>query len=218
MFSWGKGEDGQLGRAVTEDRLPTPIDALNGKKVQMVSAGYGHSVFVTGTHRAELPLRGALFGFSFESLSWFVLMFAGVCVWWLVANGEIYSCGKNAAGELGRGAVSQSESVPAAVDGLKDVKIKQVEAGGQHTLALTADGNVYSWGMRPAGGAWVAKWVGAPSGERQCFGRERDIDTVFHVGCGGLQALVATLCRRALWAMATRTPCWRPRRWPTLAT
>lgn len=153
VFSWGKGEDGQLGRAVTEDRLPTPIDALNGKKVQMVSAGYGHSVFVTGTHRAApFAWRSSVLETPL-SRSCLVLMFAGGCVWRRVANGEIYSCGKNAAGELGRGAVSQSESVPAAVDGLKDVKIKQVEAGGQHTLALTADGNVYSWGMQPAGGA-----------------------------------------------------------------
>eukprot|EP00026_Physarum_polycephalum_P009357 Phypoly_transcript_09478.p1 GENE.Phypoly_transcript_09478~~Phypoly_transcript_09478.p1 ORF type:complete len:375 (+),score=65.49 Phypoly_transcript_09478:275-1399(+) len=64
---------------------------------------------------------------------------------------EVYSWGWETEGRLGREPVAGKGYVPAMIHGLKDKKVVQVSAGGGHSLALTADGKVYSWGYGPLG-------------------------------------------------------------------
>ena len=47
--------------------------------------------------------------------------------------------------------VEHASAVPRLVSALQGTKIIQVECGAYHTLALTADKEVYSWGMGSAG-------------------------------------------------------------------
>ncbi len=65
----------------------------------------------------------------------------------VTAEGAVFATGFGAAGRLGIGGLS-SVSSPVRVDGLDHVVVRKVavNSGGKHCLALTADGEVYSWG------------------------------------------------------------------------
>jgi X-linked retinitis pigmentosa GTPase regulator len=61
-------------------------------------------------------------------------------------GGYVYSMGSNADGKLGIGDFNKSVcNVPTLVDGLYG--IKKVSCGLSHTLAVSTEGSVYSWGQ-----------------------------------------------------------------------
>jgi RCC1 and BTB domain-containing protein len=48
VFTWGRGEDGQLGLGDTSDQdKPTYVDALRGVGVRHIACGSGHMVVLT---------------------------------------------------------------------------------------------------------------------------------------------------------------------------
>jgi alpha-tubulin suppressor-like RCC1 family protein len=48
VFSWGRGEDGQLGLGDTSDQdEPTYVDALRGVGVRQIACGSGHTVVLS---------------------------------------------------------------------------------------------------------------------------------------------------------------------------
>ena len=59
----------------------------------------------------------------------------------------MYATGYGAGGRLGVGG-TDSVALPTMLESLQHVFIKMlaVNAGGKHALALSADGEVYSWG------------------------------------------------------------------------
>lgn len=49
VYSWGRGEDGQLGLGDTSDQdRPVLVDALKCKGVVQVACGSGHTVVLSG--------------------------------------------------------------------------------------------------------------------------------------------------------------------------
>ncbi|KAI3636029.1 hypothetical protein MIR68_005910 [Amoeboaphelidium protococcarum] len=65
--------------------------------------------------------------------------------------GHVFTFGSGVGGELGLSAVLNERRKPGNVKLLNDKYIVDVECGGQHTLALDIDGNVYSWGINDQG-------------------------------------------------------------------
>jgi alpha-tubulin suppressor-like RCC1 family protein len=63
----------------------------------------------------------------------------------LTSQGTVWAWGDNRHGQLGD-ATTQARAEPVRVEGLSDVGVVAVEAGGRHSLALTADGQVWAWG------------------------------------------------------------------------
>ena len=65
-------------------------------------------------------------------------------------DGKLYSCGDSSNGRLGVGDILESQIVttPRLVSGVSNYVIKKVavSCGGKHSLALTGDGKVFSWG------------------------------------------------------------------------
>ncbi|MQL86305.1 hypothetical protein Taro_018835, partial [Colocasia esculenta] len=67
-------------------------------------------------------------------------------------DGELYMWGKNSNGQLGLGRKAESIiSAPTRVDCLVGACIKMVALGSEHSIALTDDGNVLSWGAGRCG-------------------------------------------------------------------
>lgn len=64
----------------------------------------------------------------------------------LVANGKVYSSGESYYGVVGLGGAASS-SIPLLIPNLENIKIKQISCGSNHSLALSVDGDLYSWGM-----------------------------------------------------------------------
>ena len=62
----------------------------------------------------------------------------------MTTSGSLYSWGQDIYGQLGRMIVNPGQGTkPQIIEGpLESVRITQVACGGQHTLALTADGQV----------------------------------------------------------------------------
>ena len=60
---------------------------------------------------------------------------------------KVYATGYGAGGRLGIGGV-ESVSTPTLLESIQHIVIRKVavNSGGKHCLALTADGDVYSWG------------------------------------------------------------------------
>jgi alpha-tubulin suppressor-like RCC1 family protein len=65
--------------------------------------------------------------------------------------GEILSFGDGEFGKLGHGGEG-NEMVPRLIEALNHVAVKQVAAGGVHSMVLTRDGDVFTWGYGGVGG------------------------------------------------------------------
>ena len=69
----------------------------------------------------------------------------------LTADGELWASGRNRHGELGVGD-TRPRTQPARLDRLPShVRFCSLSAGGSHSLAITASGELLSWGHGGAG-------------------------------------------------------------------
>ncbi|XP_074643245.1 uncharacterized protein LOC141900313 isoform X2 [Tubulanus polymorphus] len=70
----------------------------------------------------------------------------------LSESGQVYSCGSGSRGQLGHGEIDVTvQSSPKLVEDLDGVRMKQVAAGGWHSVALSEIGDVYIWGWNESG-------------------------------------------------------------------
>ena len=167
VFAFGANMNGQLGLGDTENRLvPTLLRGeLANKSVVQVAAGGDHTVFVTGdglvfasgdndegqlgvgdTERRVVPMlvTGQLQGKTA------VYVAAGdnhtLCI---TADGSLFSWGANSSsngyGQLGVGD-TEDKHAPTLVTGLQGKRVVHVAAGEDHTICITADGSVFTWG------------------------------------------------------------------------
>ncbi|XP_028033518.1 probable E3 ubiquitin-protein ligase HERC2 [Bombyx mandarina] len=163
VYSWGEGEDGKLGhgnRLTLE--VPRLIDALSGERVVSVACGSAHSACVTA--RGHLYTWGLgeygrlghrdnitqLVPKMVEALANFrVIQVAcgsrDAQTLALTACGKVFSWGDGDFGKLGRGG-SDGCAVPMNIERLNSLGVVQVECGAQFSLALTRDGEVWTWG------------------------------------------------------------------------
>ena len=110
VWSWGMGYFGRLGHGDQQGQpLPKKVEAFAGRRVVTVSAGTGHNLALT-------------------------------------ADGAVWSWGDGGRGKLGHGD-QQDQLLPKKVEAFADQRVVAVSAGPFHSLALTADGAVWSWGM-----------------------------------------------------------------------
>jgi len=109
VWSWGHGDDGQLGHGDMQGQsLPEKIEAFAGQRVAAVSAGHDHSLAIT-------------------------------------ADGSLWSWGDGGRGRLGHGD-EQDQLLPKKVEAFAGQRVVAVSAGCDHSLVITADGAVWSWG------------------------------------------------------------------------
>ena len=190
LMSFGSNSDGQLGLGkrrrlmsqavtsgfesvcepslVTFDEIPELEATL---EVMCLSAGYRHSAAVVSTWKIE---RESWFGKK-KNLGAFDPFGAGEPT--LLSEGELFTWGCNAEGQLGQPEAQGLMPLPCYVqlhpkvprhegllprrvgrDGdpfddrlLRDKQVMSVACGGGHTLALTRDQCVYAWGRGRSG-------------------------------------------------------------------
>mmetsp|Transcript_27826 Transcript_27826/g.74965 ORF Transcript_27826/g.74965 Transcript_27826/m.74965 type:complete len:565 (-) Transcript_27826:489-2183(-) len=167
VWSMGRGSTGALGHGDVEDKSqPAQIDYLRDLYAVDASAAQEHSLVVTAcgrlysfgragsgqlghgdleTRRQPVRvtgMRGAhIIGCSAGGLHSLALGLDG-CVW---------SFGWGAHGQLGHGD-GTGKARPARIDSLaKEARIVQVSAGSRYSLALSADGRVFSFGAGKRG-------------------------------------------------------------------
>ncbi|XP_052754599.1 probable E3 ubiquitin-protein ligase HERC2 isoform X2 [Galleria mellonella] len=163
VYSWGEGEDGKLGHGnrITLE-VPRLIETLSGERVVGIACGSAHSACVTA--RGHLYTWGMgeygrlghgddmtqLVPKMVEALASFrvVQVACGsrdAQTLALTACGKVFSWGDGDFGKLGRGG-SDGCAVPMNIERLNTLGVVQVECGAQFSLALTRDGEVWTWG------------------------------------------------------------------------
>ncbi len=172
LFAWGDNSRGQLGNGSTrpENRpVPVAMDAFENKKVVGVAAGWQFSaawtedgavfvwgwsddgecgVFTPNVLSPRLVNTGALAGKVVTKVS------AGTrFLLALTSTSELVGWGYNRSGQLGNGMTTDTE-VPVSISTgtvLDGLEITEFTAGNFHSLAVSADGRVFSWGYGALG-------------------------------------------------------------------
>ncbi|XP_075228227.1 E3 ubiquitin-protein ligase HERC2 isoform X3 [Lycorma delicatula] len=108
----------------------------------------------------------------------------------VTSDGKVYATGYGAGGRLGIGG-TDTVLTPTLIESLQNVFIKKVavNSGGKHCLALTADGEVYSWGEGDDGKLG--------HGDRSMCDRPCLIETlrgkeIIEIACGGAHSAAIT--------------------------
>ncbi|KAK8480404.1 hypothetical protein V6N13_090347 [Hibiscus sabdariffa] len=167
VLTWGRGNSGQLGHGDMANNLltPKPVMALESYFITQVSAGWSHSGFVSdegyvftcgdgsfgqlghGDYRSHCsPVKVSFF------VNKHVEQIACGMRHSLVLSKEssgtlLYGFGSGKRGQL---AIStdriKSVNTPDGTRGFDGVQIITIAANGDHSAALSADGELYTWG------------------------------------------------------------------------
>jgi len=160
LWAWGDNAYGQLGLAITTARVTRPVQVGTATDWVMVAAGEYHTLALradgslyawgwniygqlgsptnSGTN-APTPTPQLVAG-TYTQIAAGVYHSLG-----LRADGSLYAWGSNQYGQLGtatNSGTSNANPTPTPVAGT----YTRVAAGGQHSLALRADGTLYAWG------------------------------------------------------------------------
>ena len=170
VFSFGSDASGQLGHNQGSNmlRVPRLVKSLATMKVVAVGAGQYHSAALTAggqlytwgnNSRGQLGLgRTSDMVFTptlVESLAGLPL--AGICCGGnhtvaVTRSGAVFAWGSNSHGQLGLGDTTD-RAWPGQVSTLRSLRVLPggVRAGLEHTIALTEEGGVFSWGSGRCG-------------------------------------------------------------------
>lgn len=173
VVTWGRGNCGQLGHGdMITSAQPKPVKFFESFVVTHVSAGWNHSGFVTDTGGLFTCGDGS-FGqlghgdYKSNSFPVMVSYFTSRHVEQIAcgmrhslvlleghSGDRIYGFGSGKRGQLG---ISEDKigSIchPQKTIGLEDVNIVSIDANGDHSAALSADGCLYTWGRGFSGGS-----------------------------------------------------------------
>ena len=171
LYSWGFNNQGQLGNGTTTNSgLGKVIMPADGTKFTKISAGFNYSLAIGSD--------GNLYGWGDNSYGQLgignpsvspnqqpikVILPTGIPKFTQISagykhslalgtDGNLYSWGTNEKGQLGRSINEAEDGTPRKVNLPTGVsRFTQVIAGGEHSLALGSDGNLYSWGDNSKG-------------------------------------------------------------------
>ena len=172
LFGWGAGYEGED----TQSNTPVPLTLPEGgAKIEKIFAGakhaaaidangdvltwgFGGSWFKGGGQLGHGDTSSKVSPTYIEELKNYGAKVTQVSLGnshslFLTEDGEILSCGIDDYGRLGTGA-SSNATVPAPLTELVDDTIVQVAAGNAHSIALTDDGKIFTWG-RMMQDSWV---------------------------------------------------------------
>ncbi|KAL7530787.1 hypothetical protein ACHAXR_004851 [Thalassiosira sp. AJA248-18] len=166
VYSWGRGEDGQLGIGDTSDQdEPTYVDSLRGVGVKQIACGSGHTVVLTGEGEVYTWGRGDDGRLGHGDNGWKYVprlthSLTGQIVTHVTcgsyhtaavsSNGDLFTWGGGMYGKLGHGNES-GHSTPRRVETLVGLSIVDIACGSRHTAVVTNKGCLYTWGDKENG-------------------------------------------------------------------
>ncbi|XP_015578623.1 PH, RCC1 and FYVE domains-containing protein 1 isoform X1 [Ricinus communis] len=171
LFTFGDGTFGALGHGDrSSTSKPREVESLKGLRTLKVSCGIWHTAavidFINESDRLDTSLSGKLFTWGAGERGQLghgdeeprlvpscVSMPAGVCqvacahsmTIALTVLGQVYTMGAADYGQLG--SPCSVGKLPIHTDGdIRNCHIKQIACGSHHVVALSSNGDVYTWG------------------------------------------------------------------------
>eukprot|EP01138_Halocafeteria_seosinensis_P005914 gb/GECG01006046.1/.p1 GENE.gb/GECG01006046.1/~~gb/GECG01006046.1/.p1 ORF type:complete len:452 (+),score=62.91 gb/GECG01006046.1/:1-1356(+) len=151
---------GAVGRKDAEPGVPGVVEELKDKRIVAVSCGRAHTVALTSegevyafgqqyegqcgqgtTSNVKSPTKIDFGGKKAREIS-----AGGEHTLVLLEDGKVYVFGDDDDGQCGQGFRRRYERSPVEVKNLGSVKIDKIRAGGNTSVAISADGAVYTWG------------------------------------------------------------------------
>ncbi|MEV4255092.1 Ig-like domain repeat protein [Spirillospora sp. NPDC049652] len=211
LLAWGNNEYGQLGDGTTTQRdTPVYVELPDGVTVTRVAGGEQHSLAVTSDGRVLAWGRnyyGTLGNGTTtpRTTPGYVNLPDGVTVDQVAAStthsaavtsdGRVLTWGNNENGQLGDGTLTQRNS-PVFALVPEGVRITQAATGYTHTLALTSDGRVLSWGGNTYGQLGIGSTAGPETTPVEV--ELPDGVTVTQVACGWAHSVALSSDGRVL--------------------
>ncbi|WP_177204667.1 RCC1 domain-containing protein [Hymenobacter arizonensis] len=175
LYAWGSNAVGQLGDGSNESHArPVAValpSAFANTSWKQVAAGTSHSLALTAdgrllawghnaggqlgtsSHRTLNQPMEVLLPMSAGNTTWAYVTAGSSHTLALTADGRLYAWGNNDFGQLGIGSTT-STPVPVAVGparGAAPLRWAHVSAGRSHSLAVTKEGRIYTWGSNRFG-------------------------------------------------------------------
>ncbi|XP_020103918.1 ultraviolet-B receptor UVR8 isoform X7 [Ananas comosus] len=165
---WGNGDYGRLGLGSLESRWkPTVCPFFRDDHPVSIVCGGAHTLFLTESGRVfatglnnfgQLGITSSkshtlvpveIFGLP-EKVVEISAGYHHSCA--ITDNGKLFVWGDNSSGQLGLGRkAGKTVSSPTKVDCLVDVTVRMAALGAEHSIVVTDEGNVLSWGAGGAG-------------------------------------------------------------------
>nr|XP_057936716.1 probable E3 ubiquitin-protein ligase HERC3 isoform X2 [Doryrhamphus excisus] len=172
MLCWGNAKDGQLGMGADRELLtePTSCPAFRGMELKEVACGGQHTVFLL--HDGSVYTCGSNScgqlgqdkpGVSPELVGALdaqkITMVSSGRAHSMAVNeqGQVFAWGAGEGGQLGLGTAEMAVRIPRLVKRLGDHSIAQVMCGNQHCIALSRDGQLFTWGQNTNGQLGLGK-------------------------------------------------------------
>uniref|UniRef100_A0A3B3ZGV1 HECT domain-containing protein n=1 Tax=Periophthalmus magnuspinnatus TaxID=409849 RepID=A0A3B3ZGV1_9GOBI len=176
MLCWGNARDGQLGNGVEKNPVyePKSCSVFSGRGLKEIACAGEHSVFLLqdgSVYTCGSNSCGQLghdkLGTSPELVGALdTQKIAMVCCGRahslaVSEQGQVFAWGAGDGGQLGLGTTETTVRIPRLVKRLCDHRISQVMCGNQHCIALSRDGQLFTWGQNTNGQLGLGK--GEPS-------------------------------------------------------
>lgn len=139
VWSWGRDSSGQLGRFAA---APGGAGRQNTGDSRAGARGLG------GQSEGRVATPGLVTALSHVRVC--EVSAGGLHSIAVTGRGALYSWGAGRDGKLGHGDLT-SRPLPVCVAALRGVRICRVSAGDSHSLAVAADGSLYSFGLGECG-------------------------------------------------------------------
>ncbi|KAI4366753.1 hypothetical protein MLD38_022588 [Melastoma candidum] len=170
VVAWGSGEDGQLGLGDNEEKeWVSAVKALENQQVRSVVAGSRNSLAICqdgklftwgwnqrGTLGHQPTTKTENVPSQVNALVNVNIVQAAIGGWHCLAvddQGRAYAWGGNEYGQCGEEPVKDEAGRPLKRDIVRPQRcapkliVRQVAAGGTHSVVLTREGHVWSWGQ-----------------------------------------------------------------------
>ncbi|XP_027205306.2 putative E3 ubiquitin-protein ligase HERC4 [Dermatophagoides pteronyssinus] len=167
VFSCGSNDRLQLGRNGSRKKLEQ-IDGLQHHNIVKISCGSNHCLVLSEAgqlfswgcnlfgqlglgNREEYEISKPSLIKKLAPKQIIQISCGGNHCLALAKNGEVYSWGSNAFGQLGLGNSGYCLSTPMLLISLQWTPVRQIAAGGSHSAILSCTGAIYVWGKNEFG-------------------------------------------------------------------
>ncbi|KAJ4944182.1 hypothetical protein JOQ06_012727 [Pogonophryne albipinna] len=176
MLCWGNAKDGQLGIGLERNLLfePRYCQVFNGRGLKDVACGGQHSIFLLqdgsvytcgsnscGQLGQDKPGTSPELVAALDTQTIRMVSCGRAHSMAVNEQGQVFAWGAGEGGQLGLGTSEVAVRIPRLVKRLCDHRISQVMCGNQHCIALSKDGQLFTWGQNTSGQLGLGK--GEPS-------------------------------------------------------